>query len=57
MYHDPNVQRVICNAVRWAAPANGILPGRVTRQRDSLEPITTRDPMAQLDTSELHKAL
>lgn len=57
IYHDPNVQRVIGNAVRWAAPANGILPGRVTRQRDSLEPITTRDPMAQLDTSELHKAL
>lgn len=56
IYHDENVQKVIGNAIRWAAPINGVLEDRITPQPESPEPITTPNPMAALDTSELHKA-
>lgn len=43
IYHDPTIQKVIANAIRWAAPAN-IFPDRITPQRQSLEPIATVNP-------------
>ena len=43
IYHDPTIQKVIANAIRWAAPAN-IFPDRITPERQSLEPITTVNP-------------
>lgn len=57
IYHDANVQKVIGNAIRWAAPLNGILPDRVTPQPQALETISTPNPMSQLDTADLHKTL
>ena len=43
IYHDPTIQKVIANAIRWAAPAN-IFPDRITPERQSLEPIATVNP-------------
>lgn len=37
-YHDPNIQRVLVNAVRWAAPRSGLVP-RTFGHRQPLEPI------------------
>ena len=55
IYHDANVQKILANAVRWAAPVNGIFPPRVTSNPDSLEEIRTPNPFAKIDTSSLHK--
>lgn len=54
IYHDANIQRVIGNAIRWAAPQSTVVP-RVTPCPQSLEPITTENPMAKIDTSAMHK--
>lgn len=54
VYHDCNVQKVLANAIRWSAPVQ-IVTGRITPQPESLEPITTRNPLADLDTSKLHQ--
>ena len=54
VYHDLVIQRILGNAVRWAAPA-GYVPDRITPQPEPLETITTENPLAKLDTSALHK--
>ncbi len=54
IYHDANIQKVIANAIRWAAPERH-LPPRVTPQPESLEPIHTPNPLASLDTEHLHR--
>ena len=43
IYHDPNIIKVLGNAVRWAAPAH-IFPNRITPQPESLEVIRTENP-------------
>lgn len=53
VYHDPNVLKVIGNAIRWAAPPV-ILPDRVTPQPEPLEKIVTPNPLESLDTRSLH---
>ena len=55
IYHDVHVQKVLANAIRWAAPADGVLPDRVTPQPEAPEKITTENPLRALDTSEIHK--
>lgn len=40
IYHQPEVLRVILNAVRWARPQNGKLPPLVTNVREPLEKLT-----------------
>ncbi|MBR0458862.1 MAG: ThuA domain-containing protein [Victivallales bacterium] len=55
IYHDPNVQKILGNAIRWAAPVNGIFPNRVTPSPESVEEIRTPNPLAKLDTASLHK--
>ncbi len=42
IYHDANVQRVIANAVRWAAPAGGVYLGRGRNIAVPLSPIAAR---------------
>ena len=54
IYHDPNIIKVLSNAVRWAAPKK-MLPPRVTTQKVSFEKIYTENPNLNLDTSSLHK--
>ena len=55
IYHDPNVLKVIGNAIRWAAPSV-ILPGRDSSLPDSsVEPIATPNPLEDLDTQSLHE--
>ncbi|MCR4784280.1 MAG: ThuA domain-containing protein, partial [bacterium] len=43
IYHDPIIQKVILNAIRWAAPI-GFVPDRVTPQPEAMEKITTENP-------------
>ncbi|MFA6816159.1 MAG: ThuA domain-containing protein [Lentisphaeria bacterium] len=54
IYHDPNIIKVISNAVRWASPTQ-MLPPRVTPQKISLEKISTPNPHAMVDTTSLHR--
>ena len=56
IYHDSNIQKILANAIRWAAPAD-ILAPRVTPQPEPAEPITTPNPLKALDTSALHKTV
>lgn len=53
IYHDGNVQRILRNAVRWAAPA-AILPPRVTPSPEPVEAVSTPNPLQTLDTHALH---
>ncbi len=53
IYHDPNICKVIGNAIRWAAPMV-ILPPRVTPQREALERITTENPSKEIDPELIH---
>jgi trehalose utilization protein len=39
IYHDANVQRIIANAVRWAAPSGGLYLGQGRNIRQPLSPI------------------
>ena len=55
IYHDANIQKVLANAIRWAAPVNGVLEDRVTPQPEAPETIASENPMQALDTSEIHK--
>ena len=41
IYHDPVIQKIIGNAVRWAAPLQ-IFPERVTKRPEPLELVTTK---------------
>ena len=54
VYHDKVIQRILGNAIRWAAPLNYV-PDRITPQPDPPEPIRTENPLEGLDTSSLHK--
>jgi len=54
IYHDPNVQRVIANAIRWAAPIQ-IMPPRTTPRPKADEPISTPNPLAKHDTASIHQ--
>lgn len=56
IYHDENVVKVIGNAIRWAAPVNGILADRTTPQPEPLETVYTENPLKDIDTEELHKS-
>ncbi len=53
IYHDANIQKIIGNAIRWAAPSV-ILPSRVTPMPEGVEPITTPNPLADIKTASLH---
>jgi len=55
IYHDANIQKILSNAIRWAAPKAMTSP-RVTCQKESLEKIETENPMEALDTTALHKS-
>ena len=54
VYHDPVIQKILSNAIRWAAPA-GYVPDRITPQPEAPEIIRTVNPLAKLDTSSLHR--
>jgi trehalose utilization protein len=42
IYHDANVQRIIANAVAWAAPAGGLYLGKGRNIPQSLSPIAAK---------------
>lgn len=54
VYHDPVIRKIIGNAIRWAAP-DGYVPDRVTHQPEAPETVRTANPLAELDTSKLHR--
>jgi trehalose utilization protein len=39
IYHNPNVQRIIANAVRWATPSGGLYLGKGRNIKQPLSPI------------------
>ena len=39
IYHDANVQRIIANAIRWAAPSGGVYRGKGRNIAQPLSPI------------------
>jgi trehalose utilization protein len=41
IYHDANVQRIIANAVRWAAPSGGVYVGKGRNIAQPLSPIVS----------------
>jgi len=55
IYHDENVQHIIANAIRWAAP-EAIQPPRVMWMPEPPEKVYSENPLNKLDTSALHKA-
>jgi trehalose utilization protein len=42
IYHDPRVQQIIANAVRWAAPSGGLYLGKGRNIAQPLSPITAK---------------
>lgn len=54
IYHDENIQRIIGNAIRWAAPAT-IFQARITPSSQSHEPITSENPLEAMNTAALHE--
>ncbi len=42
IYHDANVQRIIANAVAWAAPTGGIYVGKGRNIKEPLSPIAAK---------------
>ncbi len=57
IYHDKNVQKVLSNAIRWAAPSVPICHDRITHEPEPLEKVTSTNPLDSLDTSALHKSV
>ena len=57
IYHDKNVVKVLGNAIRWAAPIMPVISDRDTHQPEPLEPVTSKNPLADVDTSDLHKSI
>lgn len=55
IYHDANIQRILANAIRWAAPEEGIHEDRITPMPEASEKIVSENPLHMLDTTELHK--
>lgn len=53
IYHDPNVQKILTNAIHWAAPS--FLPAWQEHIGVPHETVTTQNPLDNLDTSSLHK--
>jgi trehalose utilization protein len=39
IYHNPNVQRIIANSVRWAAPSGGVYLGKGRNIKEPLSPV------------------
>ena len=56
VYHDPLIQKIIVNAIRWAAPV-GYVPDRITPQPEAPEIIRSVNPLEKLDTSKLHQVV
>ena len=54
VYHDPNVRRVLLNAIRWTAP-DAVAADRVTPMPEPLEKISSVDPLTGVDTAHLHQ--
>ncbi len=54
IYHDKNIQKVLANAIRWAAPTEPVLPARATHQPEALEHISSENPLGSLNTDSLH---
>ncbi len=54
IYHDANIQKILGNAIRWAAPENYREPWN-ENIRVPHETVTSENPMAAIDTSALHK--
>ncbi len=52
IYHDPNILRILSNAIRWAA--SELQPPRVTPTPEPHEPITTENPLKDLDPELIH---
>ena len=54
IYHQPEVVRILANAVRWAAPA--LPPQKTTcwNRETPVEKVSTPNPLDALDTSALH---
>lgn len=55
IYHDKIIQKILSNAIRWAAPAC-YFPERITPQPESMEEIRTENPLKAIDTKLLHKS-
>lgn len=55
IYHDANVQKILGNAIRWAAPVCGFRPVWNENFKEGHEPVASENPMKALDTSDLHK--
>ena len=54
VYHDENVQKILANAIRFCAPEK-FVPDRITPQPEAVEKIYTANPLADINTNELHK--
>lgn len=54
IYHDPNVIKVIGNAIRWAAPIQ-IIPPRTTHLPEPDEKVYSVNTLSGIDTTSLHK--
>lgn len=47
IYHDAIIQKIILNAIRWAAPI-GFVPDRITPQPQPMETVTTENPRLKI---------
>ena len=56
IYYDANIQKILSNAIRWAAP-EAMTPLRITHQKESFEKIESDNPMKALNTAALHKSI
>ena len=57
IYHEEYVQKVIANAIRWAAPVCEIAVRKCTNEVEPTEKVYSENPFANIDTSSLHKAV
>ncbi len=56
IYHNENVQKVLANAIRWAAP-DFRDDSFVSHTPQPLETVYSENPLEKIDTSALHKTL
>lgn len=54
IYHDANVQKILGNAIRWAAPT-ALRDEWIENIPEGHEKITTENPLLHIDTSALHQ--
>ena len=57
IYHEEYVQKVIANAIRWAAPVCEIAVRKCALEAEPTEKVYSENPLANVDTSSLHKAV